>query len=59
MGRMSDFEHMDFLRRAVSLHSLACEGALLIDNVARAFGMSIPDSLALIHHLLETFSCTL
>lgn len=54
---MIDFEHLDFLRRAISLHSLACEGALLIDNVARVFGMSIPDSLALTHHLLEIFSC--
>lgn len=54
---MIDFEHLDFLRKAWSLHSLACESALLIDNVGRLFGMSVPDSIALSHEWLRMFSC--
>lgn len=52
-------EHLDFLRRALSLHSVTCEATLLADNVARLFGMSVPDSITLTYSLIERFQCTL
>lgn len=51
-------EHLDFLRRAWSWHSLTCEATLLMDNVARLFGASVPDSLALTYSLMERIQCT-
>lgn len=52
-------EHLDFLRRALNLHSLACEGTLLADNLARLFGASVADSIALTYALMERIQCTL
>lgn len=52
-------EHLDFLRRALTLHNIACEGTLLADNVARLFGATVPDSIALTYTLMERIQCTL
>lgn len=50
-------EHLDFLKRALSLHSLSCEATLLADNLARLFGATVPDSLSLTYTLMERFRC--
>lgn len=52
-------EHLDFLKRALSLHSVTCEATLLADNVARLFGMSVPDSITLTYTWMERLQCTL
>jgi hypothetical protein len=49
--------HLDYIRRGLSLRHLACELTLLIDNVARLFGASMADSIALSQHWALVMSC--
>lgn len=51
--------HLDFLRHGLSLHTLACETALLMDNAARLIGVSVAESITLTVQLLERFQCLL
>lgn len=50
-------DHFDYIRRGLSLHHLACELTLLLDNVARLFGASVGDSIALSQHWALVMSC--
>ena len=50
-------DHLDFLRRGLSLHSLSCEFALVADNLARLTGTTISDSITLTYKLLEALKC--
>lgn len=50
-------EHLDYLRHGISGHALLCEAWLLADNVARMFGASTADSLALSWRLLRGSAC--
>lgn len=49
--------HFDYIRRALTLQHLACELTLLLDNVARLFGASLADSIALSQHWALVFAC--
>ena len=49
--------HFDYIRRGLSLHNLACELTLLMDNVARLFGASVADSIALTQYWAGVLAC--
>lgn len=50
-------DHLDFLRRSLSIHALACEWALVADNAARLVGVDVAASIDLTMRLLERFKC--
>jgi hypothetical protein len=50
-------DHFDFIRNGITSHALLCEAWLLADNVARMFGASTVDSLALSWRLLRVSAC--
>ena len=49
--------HFDYIRRALTLRHMACELTLLIDNVARLFGASVADSIALTQYWAGVLAC--
>lgn len=49
--------HFDYIRRGLSLRHLACELTLLIDNIARLFGASVGDSIALSNYWAGVLAC--
>ena len=49
--------HFDYLRRGLTLQHMACELTLLIDNVARWFGASVADSIALTQYWAGVLAC--
>lgn len=50
-------DHLDFLQHGITPHTIACEFALIADNLARLLGVSDFESIILTIKLLGEWKC--